>query len=421
MMTTVLFFAHTSLLLAFGILLSAIFAGIIWNGKNVVKLILLFVVCGLLQLIFYLNFDEELVWKLYPVITHFPIFLFLCFVSKKKFYTAIVAITAAYLFCQPANWIGIMIEIFGGSANASIIVQMIILIVMAIIIVYPIGNYISELYTKRFWSVFIFGIVPVVYYLFDYFMAIRTDSWGTTENAAMEFLPFFLSLVYIIFCVFYYQGEIKKADADRKEQLIRLTSEQQAKEIKAIREGDQRIRILRHDMRLLLNNIAMCIENEDKDNAMRLISGYVSTIDSTVIRRYCENDTINYILSGFASRCEERSITVDMKVTVADFALDEIMFGSILSNALDNAVNAQGEIPGNNRKIVVRLKNADGKLLMSVKNTFCHVPVIVDGQPVSRRPGHGYGTQSIRYLTERLGGNCHFSVQDGWFLLRVVI
>ena len=63
----------------------------------------------------------------------------------------------------------------------------------------------------------------------------------------------------------------------------------------------------------------------------------------------------------------------------------------------------------------------DGKLLISLKNTFAENPVLTDGIPHSRKEGHGYGTQSIRYVTEKLKGNCQFLVKDGWFILRIVL
>ena len=48
-------------------------------------------------------------------------------------------------------------------------------------------------------------------------------------------------------------------------------------------------------------------------------------------------------------------------------------------------------------------------------------PDFVDDLPVSEREGHGYGTQSVRYISHQLGGNCQFSVQNGIFVVRVVI
>ena len=63
----------------------------------------------------------------------------------------------------------------------------------------------------------------------------------------------------------------------------------------------------------------------------------------------------------------------------------------------------------------------DGKLRISLKNTVAGKPVMTYGIPHSSKAGHGFGTQSIRYVTEKLNGSCQFSVKDGWFILRIVL
>ena len=67
------------------------------------------------------------------------------------------------------------------------------------------------------------------------------------------------------------------------------------------------------------------------------------------------------------------------------------------------------------------IKNNSGKTLLCVKNRFKETPVFQDGLPITSRRGHGYGSQSIRYATEKLRGNCQFVVEDDWFVLRVVV
>ena len=67
------------------------------------------------------------------------------------------------------------------------------------------------------------------------------------------------------------------------------------------------------------------------------------------------------------------------------------------------------------------VKTMDGKIYLSVRNPVTKNPVMADGLPVSNRKGHGYGTQSIQYVTEKLGGNCQFSAKNKIFIARVII
>ena len=121
---------------------------------------------------------------------------------------------------------------------------------------------------------------------------------------------------------------------------------QQKKELESEKRGEHAIRIMRHDMRLLLGNLSVCLENGDK---------------------------------------------------------------------------AQLSLPVAQRRILLLLKQQNGRILLSVKNPFLKKPQFADGLPLSERKGHGYGTQSIRYLTERMGGNCQFTTEHDQFVLQVVI
>ena len=152
-----------------------------------------------------------------------------------------------------------------------------------------------------------------------------------------------------------------------------------------------------------------------------MISGYTSQIDATSIKRYCNNSTINYVLSNYIQKFEDLNVDLDLNITIGEITIDEMLLSSILSNALDNALNAQKDLPESKRKAILMMKINNHKLLISIKNTYSNSPIFMDGVPVSNQKGHGYGTQSIRYITERLGGTCEFSIQNGFFSLRIII
>ena len=246
--------------------------------------------------------------------------------------------------------------------------------------------------------------------------------WSTTTGCTVfEFLPFFLSVVFTVFCIVYYRTYEKQADAERKEQIVRITVAEQRKELDAVRRSEKEVRIMRRDMRLLLGNLSACLENGDIAAAKKIIASHVEGINATVVEKYCENATVNYILSDFAQRCRENGIRTDWQVQLVRLDCDEVLLSTILSNALDNAIKAQLSLPAAQRRILLLLKQQNGRLLLSVKNPFLRKPQFADGLPLSERKGHGYGTQSIRYLTERMGGNCQFTTENDQFVLRVVI
>ena len=110
------------------------------------------------------------------------------------------------------------------------------------------------------------------------------------------------------------------------------------------------------------------------------------------------------------------SIRIPKKLEYADSDIS-----SILSNALENAIHAVEELETGKRKIGLDMRTHNDKLLISIRNTYGKKPHMADGLPVSGEPGHGFGTQSIRYVTEKLKGNCQFGVDEKYFILRIVL
>lgn len=421
MIENILFFCHYILLLAFGVVLTFSFTGIRFSRKNIFSSAGVFVFCGIIQLFFYILFGEDAVWKFYPLIIHLPIILVLLLFYKKRISTTLSSVSLAYLCCQPAKWFGIVTEEITNSAEAGYAVRMVILFAVGFSCIFVFGGYIAEIFNKDDKSVWIFGTVPAVYYIFDYTMGVYTDLLDRSNPIAIEFLPFFVCAFFMVFCVVYYKEYEKKADAQRNEQIMNIKVEQQAKEIEAFQRSHTETRLLRHDMRLMLSSLALSIEQNDRENALNIISGFISRVEASALHRYCENDTINYILTSYEAKCRESKTEFTANVEIGELKVDEAMFASIISNALDNALNAQADLDADKRKIKLMLKESEGKLLLSVKNPFKGKVSFADGLPVSDRKGHGLGTESIRYVAEKLGGKSQFTTQDDKFILRVIL
>jgi len=256
MLDTVFFFTHYAIVLLFGIFLSAAISGVHMKNKtNILVLSAMFVLCGIGQFLAYWLADEALVWKLYPVMTHIPILLLLTLYYRKRFTTALVSVVTAYLFCQPAKWVGILCAALTQNYIAEHLARILALLIVGFIVLYHLAPYLSQIFQKDTRSVCIFGITPMVYYLFDYIFGVYTDLWSTNSRVVSEFLPFFLCVVFMLFCIVYYKEYEQKADATQKAQIIRLTVEQQPGQIVAVKQHEQEKRFNRHDMGLFLSSI----------------------------------------------------------------------------------------------------------------------------------------------------------------------
>ena len=412
---------HGAILLVFGVFLSVAFADVKLNKKNILITLAFCVILGALSVLLYIRFSEQFIWWIYPLIVHLPTVLFLVLVYKKNPLSSAIALFIAYLMCQPAKWVGVLVFQLCQTTTAEYLARILCLCGVGVLALKFATPCLRGILNKSIRSVLVFGIVPCVYYGFDYVTSVYTASWLDRHPVTLEFMPLLLCGTFLIFCMVYYREYEQRADAQRKEQIVRLVAQQQSVQMEKVKMVEQELRVARHDMRHLLTQLALCIDAKDDKKAKELLRSYMDYIDGTQLTRFCQCDTVNYILSAFSARCAREGISLHYDINLDEIQKDELLFGSILQNALENACNAQLELEPQQRQIWLLLKTMDDKLLLSIKNPTRSSPVFADGLPQARKPGHGYGTHSIRYLSERLGGSCQFSVKDGLLVLRVLL
>lgn len=140
------------------------------------------------------------------------------------------------------------------------------------------------------------------------------------------------------------------------------------------------------------------------------------------MHKYCKNEIVNMILSSLENKIKDNKINFQYSVRLPEkLSFSDVDITSILSNGLENAIQAVLPLDVNKRYIDLDLHMNDNKLLISIKNTFAKKPVLLNGLPQTKEAGHGLGTRSICYVAERLEGSCRFSISGKLFVLQVIL
>ncbi len=128
------------------------------------------------------------------------------------------------------------------------------------------------------------------------------------------------------------------------------------------------------------------------------------------------------IISSYEGRIAEKGIDFQCSVRIpSELVIPDSDLSSILSNALENAVHAAAMPEEGMRRIILDMRMNNDKLLVEIKNTYLAEPRLVDGMPHADEVGHGFGTQSIYYVTKKLKGQCRYSIENEYFVLRIVL
>ncbi len=413
---------HNATTLLFGVYISAAFLGIRMNRKNGGRLLLFSLAVGAVDILSYALLGTDGTQKVYPLIVHIPLVLFLSFYYKYKPALAALSVLTAYLCCQISNWLGLLAMTVTGSEYVYYAVRIAVTGIAFVLLIRYVSGATATLLEKPTKSLLIFAMVPFMYYVFDYVAGVYTGLLYAGTRVVTEFLGFVLCLFYILFIFLYFRQYEEKNQAEQRNRLLKMQQVQTAKEIEAIRRSKREVSILRHDMRHFLSSLSVLIEKGENEKAQEYIHEIIASVDNTVRHRYCANETVNMILSSYERTMEENGIALRYTLQLSEtLPLSDVDITSVLSNAIENAIHAVLPLEKERRIIELTAAEKNGKILLSVANPYSQKPKMSDGMPVTEDKQHGFGTQSIRYTVESHNGSCRFSVTDERFLLQIIV
>ena len=407
----------------FGIVLSASFCDICWTKRN--RIVLAASTAAILLLQEAITFGESwgVMQELYPFTTHLPLAVVLGVLSGDWLWPTI-SVLAAYLCCQLRRWVALLVvALMPTPANW---LQPAIEILVTLPLLAALLRYVAPLarsfahYPRSMQLQF--GVVPLAGYLFDYVTRIYTSLLADGNQAAVEFMFFVSSVMYIVFIFRFSAEESARSQFEQTRNNLKLQVGQAVREIEALRTSQEQTRAYRHDLRHHLQYISACIENGRGEQAQEYIQSICTEIEASKVTNYCENETANLIFSSYASRAENCGVSFRVEANIPQLiSVAETDLCVLLSNALENALRACRRLKAEDKAafIEVTAQEKNGWLFLQFINPCPKGVQFEDGLPVNRAEGHGVGVRSICAIVEKYKGLSDFSVQEGRFILRV--
>ena len=185
---------------------------------------------------------------------------------------------------------------------------------------------------------------------------------------------------------------------------------------------DEEVKILRHDMKHILITLSSLIKNDKPEEALDFINNYVTTIDSTKTKNYCNDSIINSILEYYCSKAEDEDVILNIKVNNIEDALNVPPYETavLISNCLDNAIKAANKLK-NNRIVDFKFWNNDGRLILQCKNNYDGIILIdKDGRPTNLAKGHGLGSDSIELFAKKYNLNITYEITENIYKINII-
>ncbi len=426
MIDTFLVLFRFGIVLIFGLTISLLFAGIQRKQVSHQLAIVTFNIFILsIQLVCWMKFGLEVTLKLYPLITHLPTILFLVLYFKRPWLISISSVLTAYLCCQIPNWIGSMALALFNSSYADYLGYFIAIFFVYYFLKKYVADSVIQLIERSKRSCLLFTSLPLLYYLFDYATTIYTNLLYSGAREAVQFTPSVICSFYLIFVLLYNNESQKQAKAQRERDIFATQFHNAKVELDAMRRMQNNTMIYRHDMRHHLLLIGGFAADGELDKIKEYLVCTEVAIDALTPMSYCENETVNLVLSNFVNKARTMQVTIYTDVTLPEVLdINDTELCSLLSNALENALSATVLLEDEGlRKVYITAKIKANRLVITTENAYTG-RIDMDGdlpKSINNEIEYGYGIKSIIAIVERHGGFYSFKTEGGVFIMQLFL
>ena len=176
---------------------------------------------------------------------------------------------------------------------------------------------------------------------------IFTDSYLESSVDSGFFLFCRIGLLVCVFAIYYVllqslEGLEQQAALRQRlvfeSRLLEMQMEEEEKRSLLLMETAQQIRQMRHDLRHHLTAI-QAMAGDENPRLAAYLSELIRDIPAAV-RDYCENPTVNAVVSHYAARCRQEGIAFTARLTVPaqNETLDDRALCVVFANLLENGV-----------------------------------------------------------------------------------
>ena len=202
----------------------------------------------------------------------------------------------------------------------------------------------------------------------------------------------------------------------------RFQSELIEKQVREIQNMYRQVRGWRHDYRNHINNMKIQLSEGNYDKLSDYLNELADDLDTvdTVIKT--GNVMADAILNSKLNVAEKMNIKLNVKANVPEnLPMSDVELCSMLGNILDNAVEAYGTLPEEERFMRVYIGKLKGQLYLSVQNSAGKVRKSKNTYLSTKEGEHGYGLFRIDRIAKKYGGYVNRQNEEGVFATEIMI
>ena len=365
--------------------------------------------------------------KLYILVVHVPIFFIFWITAKTAAIKVIFALFTAVFLIYPANMV---LTVVSHTAKwlypAGFLIVYIAMCALMLLVIdrffktnfnYLIKNYSGFSFIKL-------CLLPLAYYIANFWLGMYNyAAVKSTEVFSLRILIFIITLTAYILILDIAKSAREKEALQGVKIALSLLLEGAEHQLSALQTTQAQAIVYRHDMRHHLALIGGYLNEGEIEKAVKYIRLAQTDIEDITPHCYCENNTVNLILSSFAAKAKKNGVAFSVDAQLPEpLSISATELCALLSNGLENALEAAAQaVDEPFRKVRISCQTHKGNLLILIENNFSGEVEMENGLPQSLRGGHGFGVKSMAMIAEKYNGYCSFAARDGIFTLKIVL
>lgn len=245
-------------------------------------------------------------------------------------------------------------------------------------------------------------------------------------NQLYIFIAIVVLLIALDVVAFRFMIKISQNNTEQTEnELLKLSLKQQSEMIEKIKVQYDNLSEMRHDYVHELAYIQGVLEDK---NYIKLEAYIKERLSSEKLKGYnyifTSNKVIDSVINYKFSIAERKGISVVCTLTAEIPEAFERDISIILSNLLDNAIEASEKLKNAKPEIILNILEKSGYYSILIKNRIAE-SILSENRKLhttkADKQHHGYGLKTVRILAESHNGMVDIYEKDGFFIVNALL
>ena len=360
--------------------------------------------------------------RLYTPLVHLPVFLLFLWMSRDKNWQMLLRLLSAVFFCTLINQCGILCYVLSGK-KFWVLIGAYIGISAAMILFLLI--YLRPLTMRVFGQIHgCWGLMCLLlagYYVVNIYLipgfAGRSELATALKSANSLLMAGVYGLIVHLLGSLYRELEMRHNFSVMTLQLDGLQ-----KRLADLQAAEEAVRVERHDLRHRLQTAQELVRQRRSREAFDFLEDAKKRLDEIRPSVWCRPPVLDAVFSACFSKAQRQDIKVVEEIALPDtLPVSEGELAVVLANALENAINANMELPKEKREICCKVISVPGIMIEITNPCAGTVRFNEHGLPVAGEKSHGLGVRSIMAFCEKYGAVCQFEQRGEYFRLQLIL